>query len=55
MEFVTWMPAWLVERSDLPTGHAEAEGAQGASLTNAKSLALDASKPQGDRWAGRVG
>ncbi len=55
MEFVTWMPAWLVERTDTPKAYAEASGAHGASLNAAKSLTLDGQKPQGDRWAGRVG
>ncbi len=55
MEFVTWMPAWLVERHDAPGRHAEPEGVRGASLTAAKTVALDAARTGGDRWAGRVG
>ena len=55
MEFVTWMPAWLVERHDAPGRHAEPEGVRGASLTAAKTVGLDAARTGGDRWAGRVG
>ncbi len=54
MEFVTWMPAWLVERQDAPARHAEPEGAHGASLTAAKAVTVDAPGRAGDRWAGRV-
>jgi MoaA/NifB/PqqE/SkfB family radical SAM enzyme len=40
MEFVTWLPAWLIERTDRPQRHAEPDGQRGGSLTNAKNLTL---------------
>lgn len=55
MEFVTWMPTWLIERSDTPVRHMEPVSAHGDSLTNLKSVNLEAAQTDGDRWAGRVG
>ncbi len=55
MEFVTWMPAWLVERTDMPPQSAEQDGDHGGSLRSAKSVTLEPTRPGEDRWAGRVG
>ena len=42
MEFVTWMPAWLMERSDAPERHVEPDVARGVSLTRNKGVTLPA-------------
>lgn len=41
MEFVTWLPAWLIERTDTPVQHAEPDGMRGGSLANAKNVTLE--------------
>lgn len=59
MEFVTWLPVWLVERADARAGqagqgHAEPEHEQAGTL----SRRIDNKRPQrrapGTRWQGKV-
>ncbi len=46
MEFVTWLPSWLMERSDTPSQHEEPAGVHGTSLTRNAGVTLKVTTPR---------
>ena len=54
MEFVTWLPVWLVERADATRAHVEPEHAQSGSLSRTTGTLRPERLEPGTRWQGKV-